>query len=99
MANKLLINYVLEYLLSAVFPFPFSKHLNTCFAISFCILAFPLQGVYYLFLFYILFPNNLVTNIFTPAKQGIYLKNSIRPPVSILQIGQILSSGFLHGLE
>ena len=53
-----------------------------------------------LFSFYnILFPNNLVTNIFFPGKQGIYLENGIRPPVSILQIGQILSSGFLNGLE
>ena len=31
MANKLLVNY-------------FSKHSNICFAISFCILAFPLEG-------------------------------------------------------
>ena len=31
MANKLLVNY-------------FSKHSNICFAISFCILAFPLGG-------------------------------------------------------
>ena len=32
-----------------------------------------------LFLFYILFPNNLVTNIFLPGKQGVYLENGIRP--------------------
>ena len=25
-------------------PFLFSKHSNICFAISFCILAFPLEG-------------------------------------------------------
>ena len=25
-------------------------------------------------------PNNLVTNIFFPRKQGIYLENGIRPP-------------------
>ena len=28
----------------AVFPFPFSKHSNICFPISFCILTFPLGG-------------------------------------------------------
>ena len=35
MANKLLINYVLEYLLSTVFPFPFFK----AFKYMFCYLA------------------------------------------------------------
>ena len=30
-----------------------------------------------LFWFYILFPNNLVTKIFLPGKQGIYLQNGI----------------------
>ena len=46
MANKLLINEVLEYLLFAIFPFPFFKAFEyICFAISFCILAFPLGGV------------------------------------------------------
>ena len=34
------------------------------------------------FLFYILFPNNLVTSIFLPGKQGIYL--DIRPPFLFL---------------
>ena len=45
MANKLLINEVLEYLLFAIFPFPFFKAFEyICVAISFCILAFPLGG-------------------------------------------------------
>ena len=43
MANKLLIYLFLEYFLPSS-PFLFSKHLNTCFAISFCFLAFPLEG-------------------------------------------------------
>ena len=37
MAEKLLINYVLEYFL-------FSKHSNICFAISLCILTFAPGG-------------------------------------------------------
>ena len=73
-------------------PFLFSKHSNICFAISFCTLTFPLGGfirnmnillgdILLIFLFYILFPNNLVTNIVFPGKQGIYLENhGIRPP-------------------
>ena len=52
-----------------------------------------------LFLFYILFPNTLVMNIVFPGKRGIHLENGIRPPISILQIGQVLSAGFLNGLE
>ena len=33
-----------------------------------------------LFLFYTRFPNNLITKIVFPGKQGIYLENGIRPP-------------------
>jgi len=45
--------------------------------------------------FYILFPNNLVTNIVFPGKQGIYLENDIRPPFLFYKlIGQILPAGF-----
>ena len=45
MANKLLINLKSQsiYFLPSS-PFLFSKHSNICFAISFCILAFPLGG-------------------------------------------------------
>ena len=63
------------FLLSS--PFLFSKHSNACFAITFCILAFPLGGGFIknmntgillgdilLMFFYILFKNNLVKNIF-----------------------------------
>ena len=41
-----------------------------------------------LFLFYILFPNNLVTIIFFPVKQGIYLENGIRPPFLFYRLGK-----------
>ena len=40
-----------------------------------------------LFLFYILFPNNLVKNIVFPGKQGIYLENGIRPPEGLERLG------------
>ena len=43
MANKLLIKSQSIYFLPS-YPFLFSKHSNICFAISFCILAFPLGG-------------------------------------------------------
>ena len=62
-----------------------------------------------LFLFYILFPNNLVTIIFFPVKQGIYLENGIRPPFLFYRLGKfflqvsqtvsnsILSLGLIFG--
>ena len=50
-------------------------------------------------LFYIPFPNNLVTNIVFSGKQGIYLKNGIRPSFLFYKLGQVLSAGFLNGLE
>ena len=78
-------------------PFLFSKHSNICFAISFCILTFPL-GVFIrnmnillgdiLLLFYILYPDNPVTNIVFPGKQGIYLENGIRPPFLFYKLGK-----------
>ena len=46
-----------------------------------------LLGGICLFLFYIPFPNNLVTNIVFPGKQGIYLKNGIRPPFLFYKLG------------
>ena len=55
-----------------------------------------------LFLFYILLPNNLVTNIVFPGKQGIYVENGIRPPFLFYKfylIGQVLSAGFLNSLK
>ena len=79
-------------------PFLFSKHSNISFAFSFCILTFPLGGFirnmnillggFCLFLFYILFPNNFVTNIFFPGKQGIYLENGIRPLFLFYKLGK-----------
>ena len=42
--------------------------------------------------------NILIGDIFFPSKEGIYLENGIRPPF-LLQIWQILSAGFLNGLE
>ena len=39
-----------------------------------------------LYLFYILFPNNLVANIFLPGEQGIYL--DIRPPFLFYKLGK-----------
>ena len=48
-----------------------------------------------LFLFYILFPNNLVTNIVFPGKQGICLENGIRPPFLFYKLDKsVLSAGF-----
>ena len=41
-----------------------------------------------LFLFYILFPNNLVTNIVFPGKQGIYLENGILSPFLFYKLGK-----------
>ena len=38
-----------------------------------------LDDILLIFILYF-FPNNLVTNIFFPGKQGIYLENGIRPP-------------------
>ena len=61
-----------------------------CFAISLCILTFPPGGfirnmnillgdILLIFILYS-FPNNLVTKIVFPGKQGIYLENGISPP-------------------
>ena len=95
---KLLTSSVLESIFFAVFLFSFLKHSTTCFAISFCILAFLLVGgglletwifwsvSFCLYLFYILFPNNLVANIFLPGEQGIYL--DIRPPFLFYKLGK-----------
>ena len=51
-----------------------------------------------LYLFYILFPNNLVANIFLPGEQGIYL--DIRPPFLFYKLGKFRPppSFFLTGV-
>ena len=79
--------------------FLFSKHSNICFAISFCILTFPLGGfirnmnillgdILLIFVLYS-FPNNLVTNIVFPDKQGMYLESGIRPPFLFYKLGRL----------
>ena len=35
------------------------------------------------------FPNNLVTNIVFPDKQGMYLENGIRPPFLFYKLGRL----------
>ena len=78
MANKLLINEVLEYLLFAVFPFPFFKAFECMFCYYFLYFSISARGGGFiknmntgillgdilLMFFYILFKNNLVKNIF-----------------------------------
>ena len=46
-----------------------------------------LDDILLIFILYF-FPNNLVTNIFFPGKQGIYLENGIRPPFLFYKLGK-----------
>ena len=95
MADKLLSPRVFPF---CRLPLSFFQSIQICFAISFCILAFPLRGfirnmnillgdIPFIFILYS-FSNNLVTNIFFPGEQGTYLENGICPPFLLYKLSK-----------
>ena len=84
--NELLINKVLEHLL---LPSSLSFLQNIRIYVLLLVFEYSVRWPWFcLFLIYVLFPNNLVTNIVFPIKRGIYLESGIRPPFLLYKLGK-----------